>query len=68
MEVSRSWWSLQCEGEIKPFSPLSSAAEKRAPHLRPGPRAQKDTGIKIQVWVAGLDPGVLLHEGEPLSL
>lgn len=68
VEVSRYRWSLQCEEEITPFSPLSSAARKRAPHLRLGPRTQKGTGIKIQVWIAGLGPGILLREGEPLSL
>lgn len=47
---------------------FSSVAGKRAPHLRLGPGAQKDTGIKIQVWVDGLGPGGLLHECEPLSL
>lgn len=47
------------------FSPV---AGKRAPHLRLGPEAEKDTGIKIQVWVGVSGPGGLLHEGEPLSL
>lgn len=44
-----------------------SGWEKGAPSQSGSWGPQRDTGINIRVWVAGLGPGVPLREGELLS-